>query len=256
MQRGRSRPGKLLPPLYASQDYIASDDAHTHRVGAIGSIRSRSPACCSDERGDRRAVQNANRVFGTSGIRRTSILPMRDLNRHRDAIRRLKKKLRLGDSTASNNIAVAYRELGDFRRAFQWWRRTAGPHDGDAWLEVGYCLQYGIGTRRDPTAAIQAYRRAIRTYYTTEFGCEEAQYHLAVALLDRGDTRYRREIERLLTMAAEDADYPEAADLLEQVGKSRPSRICRCRRELARRLGGKAHCPLHRRPRVRRTRKA
>ena len=200
--------------------------------------------------------KNANRVFGTREIRRTSVLLMRDPNQHRDAIRRLKKKLRLGDSTASNNIAVAYRELGDFRRAFQWWRRTAGPKDGDAWLEVGYCLQYGIGTRRDPTAAIQAYRRAIRTYYTTEYGCEEAQYHLAVALLDRGDTRYRREIERLLTRAAEDDDYPEAADLLEQVGKSQPSRVCRCRRELARRLGGKAHCPLHRRPRVRRTRKA
>lgn len=126
---------------------------------------------------------------------------MRDLNRQQLAIRRLRDKLRLGDATASNNVAAAYRELGNFRRAFQWWRRTAGPHDGDAWLEVGYCLQYGIGTRRDPTAAMRAYRRAIRTYYTTEYGCEEAQYHLAVALLDRGGMRYRREIKRLLSRA-------------------------------------------------------
>ena len=180
---------------------------------------------------------------------------MRDLNPHRVAIRELRNKLRLGDATASNNIAATYRELGNFRRAFQWWRRTAGPKDGDAWLEVGYCLQYGIGTRRDPTAAIRAYRRAIRTYYTTEYGCEEAQYHLAVALLDRGDTRYRREVERLLSRAAEDGDYPEAADLLEQVCEKRPSRICRCRRGLARRLGGKTHCPLHRRPGARHIRK-
>src|SRR5215510_3728948 len=138
---------------------------------------------------------------------------MVDLNRHRVAIRKLRNKLRLGDPTASNNIAATYRELGDFRRAFQRWRRTAGPNDGDAWLEVGYCLQYGMGTRRDPPAAIRAYRRAVRTYYTTEHGCEEAQYHLAVALLDRSDTRYRREIERLLTRAAADGDYPAAADL-------------------------------------------
>ena len=181
---------------------------------------------------------------------------MRDLNRQQLAIRRLRGKLRLGDATASNNIAATYRELGNFRRAFQWWRRTAGPHDGDAWLEVGYCLQYGIGTRRDHTAAIRAYRRAIRTYYTTEYGCEEAQYHLAVALLDRGSIRYRREIKRLLTRAAEDGDYRQAADLLEQVGEKIPSRICRCRRGLARRLGGKTHCLLHRRPRVRHIRKA
>jgi TPR repeat protein len=153
---------------------------------------------------------------------------VRDLNRHRVAIRELRNKLRLGDPTASNNIAATYRELGNFRRAFYWWRRTAGPQDGDAWLEVGYCLQYGIGTRRDPTAAIRAYRRAIRTYYTTEYGCEEAQYHLAVALLDRGDMRSRRDVKRLLSRAAEDGDYPQAAALLEQVREEeRPSRICR-----------------------------
>jgi len=181
---------------------------------------------------------------------------MRDLSRHRVAIRKLRNKFRLGDATASNNIAATYRELGNFRRAFQWCRRMAGPKDGDAWLEVGYCLQYGIGTRRDPTAAIRAYRSAIRTYYTTEYGCEEAQYHLAVALLDRGDTRYRREVEGLLSQAAEDGDYPEAADLLEQIREKKPSRICRCRRGLARRLGGKTHCPLHRRPGVWLIRKA
>jgi TPR repeat protein len=180
---------------------------------------------------------------------------MRDLNRHRVAIRKLRNKLRLGDTTASNNVAATYRELGNFRRAFQWWRRTAGPKDGDAWFEVGYCLQYGIGTRRDPTAAIRAYRRAIRSYYTTMYGCEEAQYHLAVALLDRGAMRYRREVEHLLSRAAEEGDYPEAADLLEQVGEKKPSRICRCRRGLARRLGGKTHCPLHRRPGARPIRK-
>ena len=180
---------------------------------------------------------------------------MRDLNQHRVAIRRLKNKLRLGDAIASNNIAATYRELGNLRRAFQWWRRTAGPKDGDAWLEVGYCLQYGIGTRRDRTAAIRAYRRAIKTYYTTAYGCEEAQYHLAVALLDRGDGRYRREARGLLTRAAKDGDYPQATDLLEQVGKKSLLRICRCRRGLARRLGGKTHCPLHRRPRVRHGRK-
>ena len=135
------------------------------------------------------------------------------------------------------------------------WRIVDRSNRWDAWLEVGYCLQYGIGTRRDPTAAIRAYRRAIRSYYTTEYGCEEAQYHLAVALLDRGDRRYHPEVERLLSRAAEDGDYPEAAHLLEQVGEKRPSRICRCRRGLVRRLGGKTHCPLHRRPGARPIRK-
>jgi len=120
-----------------------------------------------------------------------------------------------------------------------------GPHDGDAWLEVGYCLQYGVGIRRNAAAAIRAYRRAIACDHTTEYGCEEAQYHLAVALLDRGLQRSRREVERLLNLADEHQDYPRASDLLAQLGK-KPLRICRCRWALARRLGGKTHCLLHR----------
>jgi TPR repeat protein len=173
---------------------------------------------------------------------------MRNPRRGRLALSKLKSKLREGDSTASNNIAATIRELGNFRRAFHWWRRTAeGPHNGDAWLEVGDCLHYGIGTRRDRAAAIRAYRRAIKTYYATEYDREEAQYHLAVALLDSGTTRYRREAAaRLLNHAAEDGDYPQATDLLTQLDENSPSRICRRRRGLARRLGGRAQCKLHR----------
>ena len=170
---------------------------------------------------------------------------MPDPNKGRLAIQKLKKQLRLGSQTAANNIAATYRELGNPRLAFQWWRRIAGPHDGDAWLEVGYCLQYGVGTRRNAAAAIRAYRRAITSDHTTRYGCEEAQYHLAIALVDRSFVRSRREVERLLHLAAADGDYPRATELLAQLGKKRPLHICRCRRGLARRLGGKIHCPLH-----------
>jgi TPR repeat protein len=171
---------------------------------------------------------------------------MPDPNHGRLAIQKLKKQLRRGSPIAANNVAATYRELGDPRLAFQWWQRTAGPQDGDAWLEVGYCRQYGVGTRRNPAAAIRAYRRAIASAHTTEYGCEEAQYHLAVALVDRGVARSFREVERLLSLAAQDGDYPRATELLAQLVKKQPLHICRCRRGLTRRLGGKTHCPPYR----------
>jgi TPR repeat protein len=153
----------------------------------------------------------------------------------------------VADPIAANNIAATYRELGgNARRAFHWWRQAAIPDNGDAWLEVGFCLQYGIGTRRNAAAAIKAYRRAIANDQTTEYGCEAAQYHLALALLDRGDLGSRREVERLLKAASGDGDYPRAAALLVQLRDQQPLRMCRCRRGLARRLGGKAHCLRHR----------
>ena len=152
---------------------------------------------------------------------------MSNSGRGERAIQELKSALRRTDSpnTVSNNIAVQYRMQGDFRRAFQWWKRTAAYNDGDAWLEIGYCFQYGIGTRRDVAAGIRAYRRAIRSHYNSKYGQEEAQYHLAVALLDRNKIRYRREIERLLRLAAEDGDYPQASDADQ--GRSRGRRPAR-----------------------------
>ena len=174
---------------------------------------------------------------------------------HREANRRLKRELRPGSECASSNIAATYRQLGNFRRAFLWWQRTTAA-DGEAWLEVGYCLQYGIGTRRDRAAAIRAYRRTLRSPPVTAYGREEAQYHLTVALLDRDGTRARRQAANLLTLANVDDDYPAAADLLEQLAAKSHLRICRCRRGLRRLLGGKDHCPLHCRPRAKRIKQA
>lgn len=151
----------------------------------------------------------------------------------------------MGACAGAHNIAATYRQLGNFRRAFHWWKRTAGPNNDDAWIEVGYCLQYGIGTRRNRAAAIKGYRQAVRSDCIAEFGQEEAQYLLAIALLDRAMPRDRQEAERLLDLAAEDGDYPQATDLLQQLQDNQTQCICRCRRELSRRLGGKAHCSIH-----------
>lgn len=171
-------------------------------------------------------------------------------DRLRQRVARLKRRLRRGGWTGveTNNIAVLYRQIGNRRRAFFWWTRTAGPQFLGAWLEVGYCLHYGIGTRRDLGAAIRAYRLALGDpEFINEFDREEAMYHLAVALLDDGGTRlHRRQVIRLLQDAASDGDYPAASNLWAQLRANGALRICRCRRELPRRLGGKAHCALHR----------
>ena len=179
---------------------------------------------------------------------------MSSAEKHRLAIKKLKVDLREGSSIAANNIAATYRQLGNFRRAFHWWQRTAGTRDGNGWLEVAYCLQYGVGVRRNANAAIAAYRRAIASHAITMFGREEAQYHLAIALLDRRRSRPSRNVECLLAEASADGDYPQADDLLRQLRDGGPSRLCRCRRWLARSLGGKAQCAWHRHSRPRRSR--
>ena len=171
---------------------------------------------------------------------------MNKRQRLRAELSKLKAALRGGDSSAAHNLAATYRQLGNRRRSFHWWRRASETRGGDdAWLEVGYCRQYGIGVRRDVSIAISSYRKAIQRYYVSDYDREEARYHLAIALLDRdGGSIARQKAAQLLREAAADGDYPQAADLLRQLSNDGQLRVCRCRRHLRASLG-RAHCRLH-----------
>jgi uncharacterized protein len=91
---------------------------------------------------------------------------------------------RSGDSTATSNLATVYRDAGKARLAFQWWKRAADMRDGDAAVDVGYCYQYGIGTRKNAADAKRMFRRAIASRDISQYGREEAMYHLAVQFID------------------------------------------------------------------------
>jgi TPR repeat protein len=163
------------------------------------------------------------------------------------ALRWYHQAARNGDSCASSNMAVIYRDDRKFPTAFRWWQRSVAMRDGDAAVDVGYCYQYGIGTRRNHLMARRMYRRAISSKYITEWGREEAMYHLAVAAIDDRDVR--RAIP-LLARAAADGDYPEATSLLNEIRSKGDVHPCRCRRFLYKHLPGHAKCPQHS-PRVR-----
>jgi TPR repeat protein len=71
-----------------------------------------------------------------------------------------RRAARSGDSTATSNLATVYRDAGKAGLAFQWWKRAADMRDGDAAVDVGYCYQYGIGTRKNTANAKRLFGRA------------------------------------------------------------------------------------------------
>jgi TPR repeat protein len=169
---------------------------------------------------------------------------MTALDREKQYIRKWRPKAVRGDSIAMSNVAAAYRILGNFRFAARWYRRASEHGDGDALTEWGYCLQHGVGIRKDDRAAERAYRAAIESKWITDYCREEAMYHLAVLLLGRRSAASRRAAARLLRVASADGDYPQAEALLQIVKSADVRDICVCRRHLRPRLA-RRHCPMH-----------
>jgi TPR repeat protein len=142
-------------------------------------------------------------------------------------------------------IATVHRDLGRIRRAFEWWQKAAAAGDGGAFVDLGYCLYYGLGVRRDAAKALIAFRRAGRQTNISEWEREEAHYHRAVAHLDRGDRGDIARARGLLTRANVDDDYVEARSLLAQLDEKARILPCRCRRGLNRDVAGQAPCVPH-----------
>ena len=83
---------------------------------------------------------------------------MTTADRERQYIRKWRAKAVRGDGSAMSNVAAAYRILENFRLAARWYQRAAEHGDGDALTDWGYCLQHGVGIRKDEGAAEQASR--------------------------------------------------------------------------------------------------
>lgn len=160
----------------------------------------------------------------------------------REALRWYRRAAREGVSIAASNLATVYRSWHKYRLAFQWWKRSATMGDGDSAVDVGYCCQYGIGTRRNVPSARRFFRRAVSSRHISAYGREEGMYHLAVSYLDAGMVRHARP---LLARAAKDGDYPEAANVLAQLRTRAPLTPCRCRRFWRAWIPGQAPCPAH-----------
>jgi TPR repeat protein len=135
-----------------------------------------------------------------------------------------------------------YRDAGKARLAFQWWKRAADMRDGDAAVDVGYCYQYGIGTRKSAANAKRMFRRAIASRDISQYDREEAMYHLAVQFIDEGK---RRLAFPLLKRASADDDFPEAASVLNQLRAESDYVPCRCKRFINKQLRGHTKCLLH-----------
>jgi len=93
----------------------------------------------------------------------------------RSAMRWYRRSYRAGSSTSAINIATMYRDAGDHRKEFEWYRRAAALDDGDAKLEVAIRYLSGKGVRRSIKLAIHHLEDVLRTKDTSEAATDIAR---------------------------------------------------------------------------------
>lgn len=82
-------------------------------------------------------------------------------------------------TTATNNLAVLYREKGNHRAMFRWFRRGAAEGDGSQLFQMAKCYLDGRGVQKSEQEALRCLARAIASDRIFECDREEA-----VALLE------------------------------------------------------------------------
>lgn len=130
----------------------------------------------------------------------------------------LRKAFHAGEACAAHNIAITYREIGDFRAAVRWLRRSVQAGDGDALIELGIHYYWGKGVRRNPKAAVRCFRMATRAKFISEFGRDDAFFFLGVAHLEgKGAVMSIPMAIKSLKRANVDNDHPVAGRMLDQL---------------------------------------
>jgi len=135
----------------------------------------------------------------------------------------LNRAFRAGDYCAAQNIAITYRQTGDLKSAFNWFRKSTQTGDGDALVQLGIHYYWGKGTRKNPKAAVSCFRRAAKSQNICEAGKDDASFWLGVAYFQgQGVKPSTAKARKLFERANIDNDHPAARKMLFLLELSEP----------------------------------
>jgi TPR repeat protein len=98
------------------------------------------------------------------------------------AVRLYRRAFRLGYVIAGYNLACAYQNVGDYRRAVSWFRQLLDAGHLDALVPLAQAELHGVGTKRDVPAAIAKLERIASGGSFAQFDREQAMITLATIL--------------------------------------------------------------------------
>ena len=163
----------------------------------------------SAEHGNRSAQNNLANLLSSGRAIRKNV---------GEAFKWYRKALRAGDSSAGLNIAITYRQIGNYTAAVRWFRRCARQGDGEALIQLGIHCYWGKGLRKDWKTAIRCFRAAIRSENISESGRDDAYLLLGLAHYEgKGVSASLPKAVELIRRANKDDDNPPAREFLRRL---------------------------------------
>jgi len=138
-----------------------------------------------------------------------------------EALLWLRRAFRAGNTgTAANNIAITYRENGNFKLAVRWFRRCVASGDDGALIDLGIHYYWGKGVRKNSKSAVRCFRKATKGKNISEAERDNAFFYLGVAYLEgKGVKRSIPTAWKSFVRANADDDHPAALNMLQQLGQ-------------------------------------
>lgn len=140
------------------------------------------------------------------------------------AIYWVKKAIAQGNWSAAFNLGTIYRDLAKPKMAFRWYQRAAKMGDTDAFMQIGKCHLFGIGTKQDFGSALSSFEHVINADSATscQRSKENARYWIAVLRLIQGpkNPSALAQIRSHLEIANVDNDHEQANELLNLIGRN------------------------------------
>jgi uncharacterized protein len=134
------------------------------------------------------------------------------------AIELYEKAIKKGSGIAANNLGIVYRDKGDLRKAFDFYKESQRLFGYDYSLKVALCLYYGIGAEEDRSKAFKMFKEISddQKGSCTQYEIDQANFLLGQIYL-QGDvvTKSIAQARKYLMLADKDADHYYAKEILQ-----------------------------------------
>lgn len=139
------------------------------------------------------------------------------------AIELYQKGITNGSSIAANNLATVYRDLHDYKRAFEYYKISQDLGNSNS-LSLALCYYFGIGTERNLDMSFLIFNKIsenISAGGNCQYDVDEANYFLGKIYLDGAIVEKSISKARIfLRLANADGDHHSAQELLLIIGRN------------------------------------